>query len=88
MLLSATLAVALAVQAGAERPLVPEAFTLEPVAQAAIDAAWLTDEERSSLRVFHGVVLSLDVEVNDVRLPAMLDLGTASLLANADRQPV
>ena len=35
-------------------PLVPEAFTLDPVAAKAIRAEWLTDEERAELRVFHG----------------------------------
>jgi tetratricopeptide (TPR) repeat protein len=40
---------------GPTRPLVPEAFTLDPAARQAIQAAWLTDEERAALRVFHGV---------------------------------
>lgn len=34
------------------------------------------------LRVFHGLILSLDVELNGRRYPAMFDLGTARLLAN------
>ncbi len=37
------------------QPLVPEQVTLHESAQAAVDAAWLTDEERSALRLFHGV---------------------------------
>jgi hypothetical protein len=37
------------------RPLVPQLVGLNPSAQAAIDAAWLTDAERRALRVFHGV---------------------------------
>ncbi len=36
-------------------PLVPEQVSLHESAQAAIDAAWLTDEERGALRLFHGV---------------------------------
>jgi tetratricopeptide (TPR) repeat protein len=38
-----------------ERPLVPQLVNLHPSAQAAIDADWLTDEERAALRIFHGV---------------------------------
>ncbi|HSR42908.1 MAG TPA: hypothetical protein VLL48_12065, partial [Longimicrobiales bacterium] len=34
------------------------------------------------LRVYHGMVLGLDVEVNGTGYPAMLDLGTPSLLFN------
>ncbi|NIR80503.1 MAG: hypothetical protein GWO00_19720, partial [Gemmatimonadetes bacterium] len=34
------------------------------------------------LRVYHGIVLGLDVEVNGTGYPAMLDLGTPSLLIN------
>jgi hypothetical protein len=34
------------------------------------------------LRVFHGVVLSMDVTMGDDRIPAMLELGTPRLLAN------
>ncbi len=40
---------------GQGMPLVPEQVPLQPAAQAAIDAAWLTPAERSALRVFHGV---------------------------------
>jgi len=36
-------------------PLVPEVFSLDESVQAAIDAEWLTDAERSELRVRHGV---------------------------------
>lgn len=36
-------------------PLVPNPPTLAQPAREAIEAAWLTDEERSQLRVFHGV---------------------------------
>lgn len=34
------------------------------------------------LRVYHGVVLSLDVEVEGTRYPAMLELGAPALLVN------
>ena len=37
------------------QPLVPLQVSLHESAQAAIDAAWLTDEERAALRLFHGV---------------------------------
>ena len=36
-------------------PLVPSHVPLHPAAQAAIDAEWLTADERSALRVFHGI---------------------------------
>ncbi len=38
--------------------------------------------EPISLRVFHGAVISLDVEVAGTMYPAMLELGTPSLLVN------
>ncbi len=37
------------------RPLIPDRVVLQPAAQTAIDAQWLTDDERRDLRVFHGV---------------------------------
>jgi tetratricopeptide (TPR) repeat protein len=36
-------------------PLVSESYALAEAARTAIDAPWLTDAERSALRVFHGV---------------------------------
>ncbi|NNF43258.1 MAG: tetratricopeptide repeat protein [Phycisphaerales bacterium] len=38
-----------------QAPLVPDRFPLSDAATRVIDAAWLTDEERAALRVFHGV---------------------------------
>lgn len=38
-----------------QRPLVPPSATLGEAARRAIDAPWLTEQERSELRVFHGV---------------------------------
>ncbi len=37
------------------QPLVPAALQLHESAQAAINAPWATDQERSALRLFHGV---------------------------------
>lgn len=37
------------------QPLVPPSVSLSEPAQRAIDAHWLTDEERAHLRVFHGI---------------------------------
>ncbi len=37
------------------RPLVPGHVPLNPSAEAAITAEWLTDDERKDMRVFHGV---------------------------------
>ena len=36
-------------------PLVPETPVLEDAARQAIEADWLTDDERAELRIFHGV---------------------------------
>lgn len=44
------------------------------------DGMTLSDPVR--LRVYHGVVLSLDVELNGHEYGAMLDLGTSALVAN------
>lgn len=56
-------------------------LVLKPVGRA---VAWpgveLSDPVR--LRVYHGVVLALDVGVNGVELPAMLELGAPALLVN------
>lgn len=38
-----------------QRRLVPETFSLDEAAQSALNAAWLTEDERSAMRVFHGV---------------------------------
>ncbi len=38
-----------------EQPLVPEYVPLDAAAQAAIDAEFLTEDERRALRVFHGI---------------------------------
>jgi hypothetical protein len=35
--------------------LVPPTFLLDDAAAAAINAQWLTDDERQSLRIYHGV---------------------------------
>ncbi|MHC4991809.1 MAG: tetratricopeptide repeat protein, partial [Planctomycetota bacterium] len=40
---------------GQGTPLVPETFKLAEAARRAIESEWLTEEERSDLRVFHGV---------------------------------
>lgn len=36
-------------------PIVPESFVLNEAASKAISAAWLTEDERRQLRIFHGV---------------------------------
>ncbi len=52
---AACLAAAFQPQLATAQQLVPERFDLNPVAAQAIDAAWLTEDERRELRVFHGV---------------------------------
>jgi hypothetical protein len=42
----------------------------------------MTMSEPVSLRIFHGIVLSLDIELNGEAYGAMLDLGTTRLLVN------
>lgn len=57
-------AIAVASQASiAQRkpPLVPENVQLHAAAQAAINAGWLNDEERTALRIFHGIWDSRDL---------------------------
>jgi Flp pilus assembly protein TadD len=44
-----------AIKAPGQSQLVPESITLDESVAKAIDAEWLTDEERSAMRVFHGV---------------------------------
>ncbi|MGI9013492.1 MAG: tetratricopeptide repeat protein [Phycisphaerales bacterium] len=51
-----------AVDAQQETPLVPLSFELAEPARKAINATWLTDEERSALRVFHGVWIDADLD--------------------------
>ncbi|MHC4100161.1 MAG: peptidase MA family metallohydrolase [Planctomycetota bacterium] len=53
--------------AQSNRPLVPQLVGLHPSAQAAIDAAWLTDAERRALRVFHGVWDERDLDTPQAR---------------------
>lgn len=56
-------------------------MVLQPVG-AAVEwpASGLSEPVR--LRVYHGVVLGLDVELNGVQYPAMLELGSPTLLVN------
>jgi len=69
-----------------QAPLVPESFALNKAAAAAINAQWLTDAERSAMRVFHGVwddrdlttmALKATVALNawDFDNPALVDAG-------------
>jgi tetratricopeptide (TPR) repeat protein len=78
-----------------QAPLVPEGVTLDEVARRAIQAQWLTDEERSERRVFHGVWDDRDLQTPQARAmvalnawrfddPALLDPAvTAELRAEA-----
>lgn len=56
-------------------------LALKPVGRS---VSWegVTLSEPVPLRVFHGVVLGLDVEVNGNGYPALLDLGTPTLVVN------
>jgi cellulose synthase operon protein C len=47
-------------------PLVPAGFVLDEAASNAINAAWLTEDERAAMRVFHGVW-----DERDLRTPAL-----------------
>ncbi len=53
-------------------PLVPTEVTLNEAVQQAIDAPWLTEEERAALRVFHGVWTEADL--TDVEAQAIVAL--------------
>jgi hypothetical protein len=56
-------------------------LALKPVGRS---VSWegVTLSEPVRLRVFHGVILGLDVEVNGKEYPALLDLGTPTLVVN------
>ena len=56
-------------------------LVLKPIGRAVHwDGMTLSDPVR--VRVFHGVVMGLDVEVNGHEYPALLDLGTPTLVVN------
>jgi hypothetical protein len=58
-----------------------ERLILQPVGpMVSWEGVSLSDPVR--LRVLHGIILSLDVELNGTTYPAMLDLGTPTLLVN------
>jgi tetratricopeptide (TPR) repeat protein len=57
----------------AKGPLVPQVVNLDPSAQAAIDADWLTDDERKALRVFHGVWDERDLDTPRARAVVALE---------------
>jgi tetratricopeptide (TPR) repeat protein len=59
--------------AQSEAPLVPQVVNLNPSAQAAIDAEWLTDDERKALRVFHGVWDERDLDSPEARAVVALE---------------
>ena len=58
-----------------QRPLVPDRAVLRPSAQAAIEAQWLTEEERKDLRVFHGIWDDRDVDSPTRRAAVALNAG-------------
>ena len=60
---------------GQQRPLIPDRTVLRPVAQAAIEAQWLTEEERKDLRVFHGIWDDRDVDSPTRRAAVALNAG-------------
>ena len=58
-----------------------ERLVLRPIGRlVSWDGMTLSDPIR--LRVLHGFILSLDVELNGTEYPAMLDVGTAALVVN------
>jgi len=56
-----------------DTPLVPPSFTLSEAAANAIGAAWLNDDERRDLRVFHGVWDERDLATPATRAAAALN---------------
>jgi len=65
LLLAMLVAPAASSLAQQERPLIPNPPTLMPAVRDAIRADWLTAEERSQLRVFHGVWDDSDLNTPD-----------------------
>ena len=56
-------------------PLIPDRAVLRPGPQTAIDAEWLTDQERKDLRVFHGVWDDRDIDSPTRRAAVALNAG-------------
>jgi lipopolysaccharide biosynthesis regulator YciM len=62
-----------AVHAQEQRRLVPGTFSLDEAAQGALDAAWLTEDERKVMRVFHGVWDERDLTTPTLKARAALN---------------
>ena len=60
-------------------------LVLKPFGRA-VEWAGMTMSDPVRLRIFHGIVLSLDVELNGKTYGAMLDLGTPRLIVNGGVQ--
>lgn len=58
--------------AHSQQQLVPDSPQLSAVARKAIESAWLSDDERSALRVRHGVWSEADLQSDQLRAEAML----------------
>ena len=71
-LFAAVFILLMAVETSAQMALVPEQILLNESVREAIDAPWLTDEERSALRVFHGVWEDSDLVTPALRAQAAL----------------
>lgn len=56
-----------------EGPVVPDSFSLSEPASKALEAAWLTDDERHAMRVFHGVWDDRDLTSPRLRAMAALN---------------
>jgi len=56
-----------------DMPLVPSSFTLSEAATGALNAAWLSDEERQFMRVFHGVWDDRDLTTPELRAQVALN---------------
>ena len=61
-ILFATIAILISDAAGQRAPLVPRETTPDPLVVDALDAEWLSPEERSALRVRHGIWTRDDLE--------------------------
>jgi len=58
-----------------------ERLVLKPLGRS-VEWEGMTMSDPVRLRIFHGMVLSLDIELNGMPYGAMLDLGTSKLIVN------
>ncbi len=71
------------------RPIVPDSFALAETARRAMEAEWLTEDERAAMRLFHGVWSESDVRSpGDRAMIALNQRDLANAVFDDERVPV